>query len=94
MVSDPFPTTLVLGAWLNDYHLISAYPEPTSALDSETALRVEEFLTNRVNSELTKLRALVWITHSPEQGRRIGTRFVQFSGGTCAEDSPTSSISV
>ncbi|KAF5315855.1 hypothetical protein D9611_004701 [Ephemerocybe angulata] len=65
--------------------------EPTSALDSESSTLVEEFMVEHVNSEQSSLRALVWITHSAEQGRRVGNKFVYFSGGTCTEDSPTTS---
>ena len=33
-------------------------------------------------------KAVVWITHSPEQGRRIGTRFVTLTGGSMKEEDP------
>ncbi|KAF9005660.1 P-loop containing nucleoside triphosphate hydrolase protein [Cyathus striatus] len=60
--------------------------EPTSALDPESSLKVEKYLVNEVQSSNSELKALVWITHSEEQGRRVGTRFVQLASGGCHED--------
>ncbi|TEB31237.1 ATP-binding cassette transporter [Coprinellus micaceus] len=54
--------------------------EPTSALDPDSSLLVEQCLVDRINSGQSNLKALIWITHSSEQGRRIGTRFVYMSG--------------
>ncbi|EJF66038.1 P-loop containing nucleoside triphosphate hydrolase protein [Dichomitus squalens LYAD-421 SS1] len=51
--------------------------EPTSALDSESSSRVENYLVEKVKARNSNLKALVWITHSPEQGERVGTRFVR-----------------
>ncbi|KAG8707087.1 hypothetical protein FRC08_000714 [Ceratobasidium sp. 394] len=45
--------------------------EPTSALDSETSLQVERTLTSLPKSGST-IKAIVWITHSHEQGERVG----------------------
>lgn len=59
--------------------------EPTSALDSETSRLVEEFLVNAIRSSTLSVKAVVWITHSPEQSRRVGTRFIFLSGGACYE---------
>ncbi|EAU88531.2 ATP-binding cassette transporter [Coprinopsis cinerea okayama7 len=47
--------------------------EPTSALDEETSLLVERYLVDEVASQTGSLKALVWITHSADQGRRVGT---------------------
>jgi len=60
--------------------------EPTSALDSETSLMVENFLVDMVHKGKSSLKALVWITHSPEQSRRVGTRFIYLYAGGCHED--------
>ncbi|TFK29947.1 P-loop containing nucleoside triphosphate hydrolase protein [Coprinopsis marcescibilis] len=68
--------------------------EPTSALDEETSLAVEKFLVEEVGSPRTSVKAILWITHSAEQGRRIGTRFARLSGGKCLEGSRSPSLSV
>ncbi|KAI8968683.1 P-loop containing nucleoside triphosphate hydrolase protein [Trametes punicea] len=60
--------------------------EPTSALDSETSTKVEKHLVAKVNSPDTKLKAIVWITHSPEQGERVGTRFIRITAGGIHEE--------
>ncbi|TFK42572.1 P-loop containing nucleoside triphosphate hydrolase protein [Crucibulum laeve] len=59
--------------------------EPTSALDAESSSMVEKYLVNEIHSD-SMLKALVWITHSEEQGRRVGTRFIQLCAGGCTED--------
>ncbi|KAH6918556.1 ATP-binding cassette transporter [Coprinopsis sp. MPI-PUGE-AT-0042] len=59
--------------------------EPTSALDEETSLLVEQCITDQVKSPTTRLKAVIWITHSAEQGRRVATRTVRLSGGKCVE---------
>ncbi|KAK0459749.1 P-loop containing nucleoside triphosphate hydrolase protein, partial [Desarmillaria tabescens] len=61
--------------------------EPTSALDPELVLLVEQSLLKDLRSENTALKAIVWITHSDEQASRVGTRFIQVSGGNCHEQS-------
>lgn len=30
-------------------------------------------------------KALIWITHSADQGHRVGTRFISLADGTCQE---------
>ena len=60
--------------------------EPTSALDTEAASAVEKCLVNQIHASDSLLKATVWITHSPEQGRRVGTRFVSIQNGVCSED--------
>jgi len=59
--------------------------EPTSALDSETSLMVENFLVDLVRTRKSSLKAIVWITHSPEQSRRVGNRFIYLIAGGCHE---------
>lgn len=46
---------------------------------------VENFLVDMVRSRKTSLKALVWITHSPEQSRRVGNRFIYLFAGGCHE---------
>ncbi|KAF7778715.1 hypothetical protein Agabi119p4_3060 [Agaricus bisporus var. burnettii] len=60
--------------------------EPTSALDPQSSAMVEEFLIQSVKSKERNLKALIWITHSEEQAKRVGTRFFNFSNGRCEED--------
>lgn len=52
--------------------------EPTSALDSETSALVEKTLTELPKSG-SSIKAIVWITHSHEQGERVGTRWLNLS---------------
>ncbi|KAJ3514834.1 hypothetical protein NLJ89_g2140 [Agrocybe chaxingu] len=66
--------------------------EPTSALDSETSALVEKTLVDKVRSGDTILKSLVWITHSPEQSRRVGTRFIYLSAGGCYESDDATPI--
>jgi len=66
--------------------------EPTSALDPESTLLVEKLLTGQLHSDESALKATVWITHSEEQGRRIGTRLIQISAGGCTEHTPDAEV--
>ena len=59
--------------------------EPTSALDSETSLMVENSLVDLIRTRKTSLKAIVWITHSAEQSRRVGNRFIYLFAGGCHE---------
>lgn len=59
--------------------------EPTSALDAETSLQVEDFILDKIQSAEESLKAVVWITHSAEQSKRVGTRFLNLSAGSCFE---------
>ncbi|KAJ3732982.1 P-loop containing nucleoside triphosphate hydrolase protein [Lentinula guzmanii] len=60
--------------------------EPTSALDQDSCLIVERHILDALNSSENPLKAIVWITHSPEQASRVGTRFLQFTGGSSYEE--------
>jgi len=60
--------------------------EPTSALDSVSCAAVEKTMTNEIKSIDSPLKAIVWITHSDEQGSRVGTRFIQIAAAGCFED--------
>ncbi|KAF8590595.1 P-loop containing nucleoside triphosphate hydrolase protein [Ramaria rubella] len=59
--------------------------EPTSALDAETTTLVESSLQRLVEDEDSKVKAIIWITHSEEQGRRVGTRYLYLEAGNCLE---------
>ena len=63
--------------------------EPTSALDPESSAMVENFLVQEIKAADRELKALIWITHSEEQAKRVGTRFLVFAGGKCEEVPPT-----
>ncbi|KAF9069603.1 P-loop containing nucleoside triphosphate hydrolase protein [Rhodocollybia butyracea] len=60
--------------------------EPTSALDHESCLLVERHIMNTLRSSDNSLKAIVWITHSPEQAGRVGNRFLYFSNGSAREE--------
>ncbi|KAG1782536.1 P-loop containing nucleoside triphosphate hydrolase protein [Suillus placidus] len=60
--------------------------EPTSALDHLSTTLVEEFILNGLRSPQNGLKAIVWITHSEEQARRVGTRFLRISPSGCEEE--------
>ncbi|KAF5391350.1 hypothetical protein D9757_001879 [Collybiopsis confluens] len=60
--------------------------EPTSALDHQSSLQVERLIADTLKSNDNGLKAIIWITHSPEQAGRVGTRFLQFSGGSAYEE--------
>ncbi|KAH7926322.1 P-loop containing nucleoside triphosphate hydrolase protein [Leucogyrophana mollusca] len=60
--------------------------EPTSALDPTSSSQVEQFILDELKSSESRLKAVVWITHSEEQGRRVGTRFLRISASGCDED--------
>lgn len=46
---------------------------------------VERHICETVEDEKSLLKAVIWITHSEEQGQRVGTRFMQMSAGSCYE---------
>jgi len=60
--------------------------EPTSALDPETVLAVEKYTLSLLHKPESKVKAIVWITHSEEQGQRVGTRFITLAGGKAREE--------
>jgi len=55
--------------------------EPTSALDAETTELVEKYLKKLIRSEYSSIKAIVWITHSEEQGKRCGSRWLDVEAG-------------
>ncbi|EKM55370.1 uncharacterized protein PHACADRAFT_143621 [Phanerochaete carnosa HHB-10118-sp] len=63
--------------------------EPTSALDAAASQSVERYLVDEVREGKGRLKALIWITHSDEQGQRVATRVVRITaGGLHEEDMP------
>ena len=60
--------------------------EPTSALDPQSTALVEDTISSELRSPENELKAIVWITHSEEQGRRVGTRFLRISSNGCEEE--------
>jgi len=66
--------------------------EPTSALDPESSLMVENTLISELHASESCLKAVVWITHSGEQGRRVGTRFLHLSATGCHENAPDEEV--
>ena len=68
-----FPQTLLLD-------------EPTAALDPAATEHIEKVILNlRESKELT----VIWVTHSLQQARRVGTRTMMMAAGKIAEDKPT-----
>ncbi|ESK96986.1 atp-binding cassette transporter [Moniliophthora roreri MCA 2997] len=76
---------LAIGVGLDSAEVL-LLDEPTSALDPESSLQVERFLLDELRSEESTLKAIVWITHSEEQARRVGTRFIQISDSKFHEE--------
>jgi ABC-type phosphate transport system ATPase subunit len=72
----------VFGDWVTDGLTV----EPTSALDSETSSQVEKTLMGLPKSG-SSIKAIVWITHSHEQGERVGTRWLNLTPGHGLEES-------
>ncbi len=68
------------------FNLMWRCVEPTSALDAGTSNTVEEYLKRQVHGGDGALKALVWITHSKEQGERVGTKFLYIVDGGVQEE--------
>ncbi|KAH9945935.1 P-loop containing nucleoside triphosphate hydrolase protein [Epithele typhae] len=66
--------------------------EPTSALDGESTTAIEKHLVSAVRDPEAKLKAVIWVTHSPEQGQRVGTRFLRVTAGGVQEVHPDSGV--
>ncbi|KAI6022690.1 P-loop containing nucleoside triphosphate hydrolase protein [Pisolithus marmoratus] len=60
--------------------------EPTSALDPQSTTLVEHFIFDELKSAESELKAIIWITHSEEQARRVGTRFLHITHTGCEEE--------
>ena len=74
----PFPYLVIF--------IILSIIEPTSALDPVSAKLVEDYLINELKSGEAALKAIVWITHSEEQGHRVGTRHLHLTAEGCREE--------
>lgn len=61
--------------------------EPTAALDPQTAEAVER-LVDIWYQQQPDLRALVWVTHNPEQSRRVAGRQLTLQQGALIEADP------
>ena len=46
---------------------------------------METSLRGLVDSDLSTVKAIIWITHSEGQSRRVGTRFLSMEDGGCME---------
>ena len=57
-------------------------------MDAATSETVENYIINEVKNKVGVLKAVVWITHSPEQGKRVGTRFLRVTAGGMAYCAP------
>ena len=68
-----------------EFMIYPIFTEPTSALDLQSTLRVENTILNELNSSESSLKALVFITHSDDQARRLGNRALRISNGGCFE---------
>ena len=51
-------------------------------------LAVEKYTLSMLRDPGSTVKAVLWITHSEEQGQRVGTRFITLGGGTAHEDQP------
>jgi len=60
--------------------------EPTSALDAGNSDAVEKYILEEVKSSGGELKAVVWITHSAAQAKRVGTRFLRVTAGGIHEE--------
>ena len=43
-------------------------------------------MVNLLRTGKSSLKAIIWITHSAEQSRRVGNRFIYLSAGGCHEE--------
>jgi ABC-type iron transport system FetAB ATPase subunit len=43
-------------------------------------------MIDEIRSNESCLKAIVWITHSDEQGSRVGNKFMQIAHGKCCEE--------
>ena len=64
--------------------------EPTAALDSGTTLAVEKMLRGWANGGEPK--ALVMVTHSPEQAERLGRRRLRIAAGRLEPEAPAQRV--
>ncbi|KAI0797657.1 P-loop containing nucleoside triphosphate hydrolase protein [Abortiporus biennis] len=82
---------LAIGVGLKSAEIL-LLDEPTSALDLQSSEKVEKYLVDAVRKKEGGLKAIVWITHSEEQGRRVGSRFLRIENGTLQEERVDSGV--
>ena len=58
--------------------------EPTSALDPQSVAAVEALVTDWF-TQAPETRAYIWVTHDPEQARRMGNRHLTMARGALLE---------
>lgn len=58
--------------------------EPTSALDPQSVAAVEALVTDWF-TQAPEARAYIWVTHDPEQARRMGNRYLTMAQGALLE---------
>jgi len=51
-------------------------------------LAVEKYTLSMLRKPGSTVKAIIWITHSEEQGQRVGTRFIALAGGKAREEQP------
>jgi len=47
---------------------------------------VEKYTLSALHEPESTVKAIIWITHSEEQGQRVGTRFITIVGGKAREE--------
>ena len=47
---------------------------------------MEKYTLSALHEPGSTVKAIVWITHSEEQGQRVGTRFITLAGGKAREE--------
>lgn len=55
-------------------------------MDAGSSEAVEKYLLDEVKEGKGRVKALIWITHSEDQGRRVGTRFLRITAGGLEEE--------
>ena len=49
-------------------------------------LAVEAYTLSMLRRPENTVKAIIWVTHSEEQGQRVGTRLITLTGGWARED--------
>jgi len=47
---------------------------------------VEKYTLSALREPESTVKAIIWITHSEEQGQRVGTRFITLTSGKAREE--------
>ncbi|KAF8334002.1 P-loop containing nucleoside triphosphate hydrolase protein [Cantharellus anzutake] len=59
--------------------------EPTSALDQGSVDSVERYVAELPSTDHSSIKAIIWITHSEDQAKKIATRRIRVENGTATE---------